>query len=105
MLSFIIQQVLLSLILIVIIHYIYIFLKDNLTEPKIKDLVNKPKAKYNQIYNSISTNSSNPPDSKNMKTELQDYLKELSIRTEPSQPAGSSPAQSNNLFDNNYESL
>ena len=26
--------------------------KNNLTEPKIKDLVNKPKAKYEQIYNS-----------------------------------------------------
>jgi len=105
MLAFIIQQVLLSLILIVIIHYIYVFLKDNLTEPKIKDLVNKPKAKYTQIYNSVSMNNTIPTNSKNMKTELQDYLKELSTQTESSQPSGSSPAQSNNLFNNNYESL
>ena len=49
MLFFIIQQIILSLILIAIIHYIYEFFKNNLTEPKIKDLVNKPKAKYEQI--------------------------------------------------------
>ena len=46
MLWFVIQQLLLSLILIAIVHYIYEFFKNNLTEPKIKDLVNKPKVKY-----------------------------------------------------------
>ena len=50
MLWFVIQQLLLSLILIAIVHYIYEFFKNNLTEPKIKDLVNKPKVKYEQIY-------------------------------------------------------
>ena len=50
MLIFIIQQVILSLILIFMIHYIYVFLRENLTQPKIKDLVNKPKKKYEQIF-------------------------------------------------------
>ena len=54
MLWFVIQQMLLSLILIAIMHYIYEFFKNNLTEPKIKDLVNKPKAKYEQIYKNTS---------------------------------------------------
>jgi len=97
MLFSVIKQIILSIILIVIVHYIYVFLKDNLTQPKIKDLVNKPKMKYKEIYKYVENNDLNKSTTK-MKTELQDYLKEISKKT-PTAPVN------NNLFNNNYESL
>ena len=103
MLLSIIQQILLSLILIVIVHYIYVFFKNNLTEPKIKDLVNKPKKKYEQIYSSISMNEHQS--TKNMKNELQDYLKELSNKSKKEEPTGLLQEQNVNIFNNNYETL
>ena len=105
MLFFIIQQIILSLILIAIIHYIYEFFKNNLTEPKIKDLVNKPKVKYEQIYNNVTANKTEPtPPSSSMKTELQNYLTELSKTNKPSEPSGT-PLSQNAFFDNNYQSV
>ena len=103
MLLSIIQQILLSLILIVIVHYIYVFFKNNLTEPKIKDLVNKPKKKYEQLYSSISMNKHQS--TKNMKNELQDYLKELSTKSKKVEPSCLLQEQNDNLFNNNYETL
>ena len=105
MLFFIIQQIILSLILIAIVHYIYEFFKNNLTEPKIKDLVNKPKVKYEQIYNNVTSREpeANPPSS-SMKTELQNYLTELSKTNKSSEPSGV-PLSQNTFFDNNYQSV
>ena len=85
----ILQRVILSFVFIAIIHYIYIFFKDNLTIPKVKDLVNKPTQQYDEIYKSMGT----PPreekssDKDIMKAELVTYLKELSAR--PSGPEAS----------------
>ena len=105
MLFFIIQQIILSLILIAIVHYIYEFFKNNLTEPKIKDLVNKPKAKYEQIYNSVSNGEKEPtPPTSSMKTELQNYLTELSKTNNTDEPSGV-PMSQNTFFNNNYQSL
>ena len=77
----------------------------DLTEPKIKDLVNKPKAKYEQIYNSVpeETQATNEPSS-DMKAELQNYLSELSKNNKSTEPSGAPVAQ-NDFFDNNYQSL
>ena len=63
-----------SLILIVLVHHLYIFLKTNLTMPKIKDLVDKPVLRYEEIYNTIKQK----PSSTNMKNELKQYLQTLS---------------------------
>ena len=52
------KSVILSLLLISIIHYLYIFLKDNLTQPKIKDLIHHPKKEYEDILNLINNNDS-----------------------------------------------
>ena len=41
MLSWIIQMSVISLVLIILIHYLFTFFKTNLTIPKVKDLVNK----------------------------------------------------------------
>ena len=52
MLLWILQQIIISVVLIVTVHYIYIFFKNNLTVPKTKDLVKKPTQQYQKIYNS-----------------------------------------------------
>jgi hypothetical protein len=102
MLWFVIQQLLLSLILIAIVHYIYEFFKNNLTEPKIKDLVNKPKVKYEQIYKNVSSDIQSEPSS-NMKEELQNYLQELSKDNKNDTPDG--VVTGDKFFDNNYQTL
>lgn len=98
MIFLIIQYAILSLLLICIFHYLYNFFKNNLTVPKVKDLVNKPASAYSEIYEIInkditklnsqqlsksinsSINNSNtyPGDSNlNMKDELKKYLSKL----------------------------
>ena len=58
MLINILKIIILSFILILIIHNIYLFFQKTLTIPKIKDLVIKPNEQYKEIYNTI--NNSNP---------------------------------------------
>jgi len=72
----IIFATIISIIFIVSIHYVYIFLKENLTTPKIKDLVNKPAEQYNNIYKDLEKEKKNNT-SVDMKGELQNYLKSL----------------------------
>ena len=100
--SWIIKVTFFSLLLIFLIHYLYSFFKTTLTVPKLKDLVNKPQAKYNTIYKSLQNTTNiglanlgdrtddigldkdvqdnNSTVSKNsvMKNELMKYVKELS---------------------------
>ena len=59
MIFWILQITTLSLIFIAIIHYIYIYFKDNLTIPKVKDLVDKPTQQYDKIYKSMNTSKTN----------------------------------------------
>ena len=49
-----IKWILLSLILIILIHYLFNFFKDNLTIPKTKDLVTKPLEKYKVMESIIN---------------------------------------------------
>lgn len=98
MIFLIIQYAILSLLLICIFHYLYNFFKNNLTVPKVKDLVNKPASAYSEIYeiinkditklnsqqlsksiNSSINNSNTYPDDSNlnMKDELKKYLSKL----------------------------
>ena len=48
-----------SIILIFLVHHILVFLKTNLTTPKIKDLVYAPTQKYDAIFNAMNTNAMN----------------------------------------------
>jgi predicted phage-related endonuclease len=75
MFFWVLQRIILSLVFIAIIHYIYVFFKENLTIPKVKDLVNKPTQQYDAIYKSMSKSDT---DTKSMKQELQKYFNELS---------------------------
>ena len=90
MLFKILYYMVISLIIIGSAHYIYLYLKDNLTVPITRDLVKNPINKYQQIYNVINTkepqvfnhieheiNQPNEGESTDMKQELMDYLKTL----------------------------
>jgi len=83
MFFWIIQQIIISIVLIVSIHYIYIFFKNNLTIPKTKDLVKKPIEQYKKIYTSLNNKGKK---NENMKNELKTYLKELSSKAEKKTP-------------------
>ena len=97
MLSWIFQMSVISLILIILLHYLFTFFKTNLTIPKVKDLVNKPQELYEMLFNTIKSNSmaknnsdgndkqhngdiggNNVNNNTDMKNELKNYLKELS---------------------------
>jgi hypothetical protein len=79
MLLWIIQITLLSIILIFLVHYLIDFFKSTLTVPKIKDLVNNPSHKYENMYNIISTHTE--PKKDTMKNDLKSFLKKQ-LRTE-----------------------
>ena len=50
----IIKGIILSFVLILIIHNLYLFFQKTLTIPKTKDLVNKPGAKYAEILKTLT---------------------------------------------------
>ena len=98
MLFWILQRLIVSLVLILCAHYIYIFLKTNLTTPKTRDLVNQPREKYKEMYEKINKNmetassitngaeNDNNNNNENisqykMKNELKKYLKDLKQTT------------------------
>jgi len=83
MFFWIIQNIIISIILIMSIHYIYIYFKTNLTVPKTKDLVKKPIEQYRKIYNSIQKEIPKKINKTAMKGELKNYLKELNKNTTP----------------------
>ena len=75
MLFWVIKQIIISLVIIILIHYLYLFFKTNLTVPKIKDLVNRPEQKYKEMYESLK-----PPtlQTKDMKLELKNLQRSSS---------------------------
>ena len=80
----IIKTAILSFIFIFLSHNLYLFFKNNLTVPKVKDLVTTTNEKYNDMFNVINTqnettnNLANEGD--NMKNELKDYIKNISLK-------------------------
>ena len=54
MLFWTIQITIISIILIFLIHHLLVFFKDNLTSPKIKDLIYAPTQKYEAIFNAMN---------------------------------------------------
>ena len=61
MLSWVIQITIISIIFIFLVHHLIHFFTATLTVPKIKDLVNSPTQKYEDIYN-ILKQQTNPED-------------------------------------------
>ena len=54
-----IQNIIFSISLIVIIHYLYIYFETTLTAPKVKDLIHCPKQKYKSLFDTINKNLDN----------------------------------------------
>tara|TARA_B100001057_G_C22756768_1_gene914138 strand:+ start:64 stop:438 length:375 start_codon:yes stop_codon:yes gene_type:complete len=121
MLIWIVKQIVISLLIIVLAHSIYVFLQNNLTTPKIRDLVDKPRKQYNDIYNNIDsitnnkidepndlstknkiTNNEDKSNNINMKHELQEYLNELSKNVTNNKVV---TANLNNNFTSQYETI
>jgi uncharacterized membrane protein YhiD involved in acid resistance len=99
MLFWTIQITVISIVLIFLVHHLINFFKSTLTVPKIKDLVNTPTQKYENMYNIINNNQHNnqhknqnthkksnldneyslidllPKPETNMKSELKSFLK------------------------------
>ena len=102
MFLWILKQVILSLIIIILIHYLYVFFKTNLTVPKIKDLVNRPVKKYKEIYKSLEREKAPPPPSGDMKIELKNYLQSLGnndiVKAAPA-------TTGNNIFNNHFQTF
>ena len=83
MLLWSIQLIIIYLLLILLVHYLYSFFKNTLTIPKIKDLVNKPSERYNEIYKTINEKKNNENlkyednSNNNMQMELKEFLQTL----------------------------
>ena len=54
-----IQNILFSITLIVVIHYLYLYFETTLTAPKVKDLIHCPKEKYKSLFDTINKNLDN----------------------------------------------
>ena len=77
MLSWIIQITIISIVLIFLVHYLFNFFKSTLTVPKIKDLVNTPTQKYENMFNVISKNISEANIDNNLNTNFDYTIKDL----------------------------
>jgi hypothetical protein len=86
MLLFILKNAIISIILIILLHYIYDYFKTNLTTPKVKDLVNKPQIQYDEIIKTIKESKDinhneliekEEKNKSNMKNELKKFMDEL----------------------------
>lgn len=92
MLYWTLQITIISIVLVFLVHYLIDFFKSTLTVPKIKDLVNAPTQKYENIYKIISQKNDDldlsgkkdyseidllpKPNVDIMKNELKSFLKE-----------------------------
>ena len=109
MIPWIIQMSIISLILIILVHYLFTFFMTNLTIPKVKDLVNKPQQQYETLYNTmkeqpvLEQKGNENMKNENMKNELKNYLKELSDNTSTSNNSNNSNNNSN--ISNNVNTL
>jgi hypothetical protein len=59
MLSWILQISIISIIFIFLVHHLLYFFKTTLTVPKMKDLVNSPVKKYQDIFDTITNSNTN----------------------------------------------
>lgn len=74
MLSWILQISIISIIFIFLVHHLLCFFKTTLTVPKMKDLVNSPLKKYQDIFDTISNSNINSNTNLNSNTNFNQYL-------------------------------
>jgi len=85
MLFWTLKTTIFSIIFILLVHHLITFFKETLTVPKVKDLVNAPAKKYEDMYEVINSNKRekanhseqvvDKPDLDAMKSELKNFLK------------------------------
>lgn len=63
-----IQNILFSICLIVMIHYLYIYFETTLTSPKVKDFIHTPKHEYKILLDSMGHSTAEGTSSSNLKT-------------------------------------
>ena len=127
MLSWIIQATIISIVLIFLVHYLFNFFKSTLTVPKIKDLVNTPTQKYDNMFSIISkgnydnnlvtnTNSNTnlsdnyeytmkdllPKPENDMKSELKNFLKKQLSSNDSSSVNSTSISALDSMMSNSY---
>ena len=127
MLSWIIQATIISIVLIFLVHYLFNFFKSTLTVPKIKDLVNTPTQKYDNMFSIISkgnydnnlvtnTNSNTnlsdnyeytmkdllPKPENDMKSELKNFLKKQLSSNDSSSINSTSISALDSMMSNSY---
>ena len=96
MLLWTLQSIVISLILIVLIHCLFYFFKNTLTVPKVKDLVNKPRERYNEVISTLNNEKDTIPNKNDMDNELQNFLNDLKQNT--SNNTVESASEANNGF-------
>jgi hypothetical protein len=77
MLFWTLKIVIISVIVIAITHNLYIYFKNILTKPKIKDFIDSPNKQYDEILNILQNNQNNQNNQTSMKSELQNFLNDL----------------------------
>jgi len=102
MLFWICQQIVLSIILILSLHYSYLFFKNNLTIPKTIDMIKKPVHQYKDIYSSIQKNKQK---NETMKNELKNYLKNLSSKKNEETQKTENDIKTADNFDSNFSTF
>jgi len=101
----IVQWTIISLILIMLAHHLYFFLKDTLTVPKVKDLVHQPSKSYKEIEETLASKqvitnmneelSSGKIDKTEMKNELKQFFNDLTQNKPGNIPEGNMFTSSN----------
>tara|TARA_Y100000768_G_scaffold388555_1_gene385194 strand:- start:1206 stop:1538 length:333 start_codon:yes stop_codon:yes gene_type:complete len=76
MIAWTIQWIIISLILILLIHNIFLFLKDTLTVEKSRNIVSTNDFRYKELASKIQfdTNKNTINDNDNMELELKNYI-------------------------------
>ena len=103
MLLWVVQITIISFIFIFLLHHLFHFFKSTLTVPKIKDLVNSPTKKYENIYDILSKNSESPHKINNMNssssTEISFLPKSLETMDQTTIGLLPTPSTSTNMKD------
>jgi uncharacterized protein (UPF0147 family) len=87
MLYWIIQITLISIILIFLVHHLIHFFKTTLTVPKLKDLVNSPTEKYENIFNIIKKTQNDNKVPSNISYTINDLLPTSNINAPVEEPS------------------
>ena len=100
MFSWVIQATFISIIFILLVHHLIQVLKDTLTYPKVKDLVNVPTKKYEDIYNVLNQGLGQSRDRSSDTTSIHHldiYTDKLLPDIEATKPAGDNNNMKNEL--------